>query len=903
MPEKQFGPYRLVHQIAVGGMAEIHLAKTKGIAGFEKFVALKMIHPNFSQDQQFIEMLIDEAKLTVQLQHVNIAQTFDLGRVDDTYYITMEYVDGADLYKLLRKGSEMEIDTPVEVAAFIAKEVSNGLDYAHRKRDLDGRSLGIVHRDVSPQNVLISHSGEVKLVDFGIAKATMRARQTAVGVIKGKYYYMSPEQAWGEPLDHRTDVFSTGILLYEMLTGQMLYLEEDLHKLLDMVRKANIAPPSTLRSPIPPQLEKIVMRALAGDRDDRYQTAADLATDLERFLHAYAPVFTPTKTVGWMSSILGERQPIAPEPKKTGEVDRRRQTKQISRDQLFLDGSEFTDENSVIFDVADLDRAREAMLKAEREKTGSVDNDLARAETSIADSVDVEDDDHATFEPDVEPALVRDRPPHALTRQITGADLSGFDDAQERTVISGPPVMERAPARPRPPRIAAPPPLSSHPPVRLETEPTAVNDPIGEREGEPTIPESELTIPEAEPMRRPPGVEPSPLGDIEATAVDAQPTRPGKPRSAEDSRSDNRDFAGRSGQSPAKSDNKDWEAVPALAASNPKPAVSSIRQPRASRRTPPLGVPAEGQGTGSVLSEILQPAGRMPRIAMAPAGNNGAAIASRGQASAAAAGSAGRGAPPADPVAAARPRQPRPQDAQRISSELQVAPNSAPTLPGPGGPPPHSGAFPGANPALLNTSARFAAVEVDDIPDRYKLARSSNKMLWIWIGAVAVVIAVVTVLATVLGGGDEDETGGVARIDIVSIPAGAAAFVDGEKLEGETPTVLRNAVPGKTYIIAVELPRHQRFEFETRVPEGEDFTKVTATLERIPVSLNVETTPGDAEVFLNGKSMGQTPLYLPNLDPETATELQLKKRGFVPIRRSLDWSIDTEKNVRYELKK
>src|SRR5688572_5185570 len=310
MGERQFGPYRLVQQIAVGGMAEIHLAKTHGIAGFEKYVALKMIHPNFSQDEQFILMLIDEAKITVQLQHVNVAQTFDLGRVGDTYYITMEFVDGADLYKLLRRASERNIPTPVDVAAYIAKEMATGLDYAHRKRDMVGRPLGIVHRDVSPQNVLISHAGEVKLVDFGIAKATMRVRQTAVGVIKGKYYYMSPEQAWGDPLDHRSDVFSTGIVLYEMLTGQMLYLEEDLHRLLDMVRKANIAPPSTLRRDVPPQLERIVMHALAKRLDDRYQSAADFATDLERFLHVYSPVFTASKLSAHLRRAVGDPVPI-----------------------------------------------------------------------------------------------------------------------------------------------------------------------------------------------------------------------------------------------------------------------------------------------------------------------------------------------------------------------------------------------------------------------------------------------------------------------------------------------------------------------------------------------------------------------------------------------------------------
>src|SRR5437763_3895475 len=146
MAERQFGPYRLVRQIAVGGMAEIHLAKTRGIAGCEKYVALKMIHPNFAKDNHFIQMLIDEAKIAVQLQHVNVAQTFDLGRVGDTYYITMEFVDGADLYKILRRGSEQDQDMPLDVAAFVAKEMATGLDYAHRKKDASGQTLGIVHR-------------------------------------------------------------------------------------------------------------------------------------------------------------------------------------------------------------------------------------------------------------------------------------------------------------------------------------------------------------------------------------------------------------------------------------------------------------------------------------------------------------------------------------------------------------------------------------------------------------------------------------------------------------------------------------------------------------------------------------------------------------------------------------
>lgn len=343
--ERQFGPYRLVRQVAVGGMAEIHLAKARGIAGFEKYVALKMIHPNFAEDEQFIEMLVDEAKIAVQLTHHNIAQTFDLGRVGDTYYISMEYVDGADLYKVLRRASEQDIEFPLDVCAFVAKEVASGLDYAHRKRDVAGQPLGIVHRDVSPQNVLVSYAGEVKLVDFGIAKATMKVKQTAAGVIKGKYYYMSPEQASGGKVDSRSDIFSAGIVLYEMLTGQMLYLEEDLHRLLDMVRRADIAPPSKLRRGIPPQLERIVMHALAKLPQDRYQSGADMASDLERFLHAHSPVFTPAKVVNLLRQSVGDGT-LNMENQATSDV-----IQPLDDSELMRAPGEMRDSNSVIFRV------------------------------------------------------------------------------------------------------------------------------------------------------------------------------------------------------------------------------------------------------------------------------------------------------------------------------------------------------------------------------------------------------------------------------------------------------------------------------------------------------------------------------------------------------------------------
>ena len=176
MGGQQFGPYELVRPIASGGMAELYLVKAQGFAGFEKFLALKVIHPDFASDADFVAMLVEEAKLAVQLQHGNIAQTFDLGRVGAIYYIAMEFVDGVDLYRVLRYSGDNDVPLPIALCAYVIREALQGLDYAHRKTAPNGTPLGIVHRDVSPQNILVSYTGEVKLVDFGIAKASMRAR-------------------------------------------------------------------------------------------------------------------------------------------------------------------------------------------------------------------------------------------------------------------------------------------------------------------------------------------------------------------------------------------------------------------------------------------------------------------------------------------------------------------------------------------------------------------------------------------------------------------------------------------------------------------------------------------------------------------------------------------------------
>src|SRR3989338_3415549 len=275
---KQFGKYLLLEKLAVGGMAEIYKAKTFGAEGFEKLLALKKILQHAAADKEFITMLVDEAKLSVLLSHANIVQVYDLGKLGDDFFITMEFINGVNLrdilYRLREKGKQL---VP-EYAVYIVSEVCKGLDYAHRKTDSQNNPLGIVHRDVSPQNILISYEGEVKIVDFGIAKAAMNISHTMAGILKGKIAYMSPEQATGKNVDYRTDIFSIGIVLHEALTGNKLFTGDSQFEVLKKILSSKISA-DALPVSIPQPLRVVLAKALAYRPEDRYQSASDMQID------------------------------------------------------------------------------------------------------------------------------------------------------------------------------------------------------------------------------------------------------------------------------------------------------------------------------------------------------------------------------------------------------------------------------------------------------------------------------------------------------------------------------------------------------------------------------------------------------------------------------------------------
>lgn len=300
---KQFGKYFLLKKLAVGGMAEIYVAKTYGVDGFEKLLCIKRILPHCSADMDFVTMLVDEAKLSVLLSHANIVQVYDLGKVGEDYYISMELINGVNLRDTLYKCREEKIILPTEIACYIASEICKGLDYAHRKTDHNNKPLEIVHRDISPQNILISYEGEVKIVDFGIAKAAMNISHTMAGILKGKIAYMSPEQATGHSLDRRTDIFSAGILLYEMLTGQKLYTGESQFEILKKIRTTQINE-KNLPDSIPDGLKKVVAKALAYRPEDRFQHAGDMQIELTKYLYSTYVDFSPRKLSSFVAKLF-----------------------------------------------------------------------------------------------------------------------------------------------------------------------------------------------------------------------------------------------------------------------------------------------------------------------------------------------------------------------------------------------------------------------------------------------------------------------------------------------------------------------------------------------------------------------------------------------------------------------
>jgi serine/threonine protein kinase len=877
---RTLGAYQLLSQLAVGGMAEIYVARTHGVGGFEKQVALKVIHPNFSADPDFVQMLVDEAKLSVQLQHANIVQTFDLGRVDEQYYIAMELIDGVDLYKLLRRASEHEVDFPFEVAAFIAAEVCAGLDYAHRKRDDRGRPLQIVHRDVSPQNILVSFDGEVKIVDFGIAKAAMRGQQTAAGVIKGKYYYMSPEQAWGDKIDARTDIFSAGILLYEMLVGQMLYMEEDIEKLLDVVRKANIPPPSSQRMGVPRELEQIVMRALKKRADDRWPSAGELSTALAHFLRGFAPDFSRARLATFVREVMGD------DPTSQRRDGRSATTHAL--EQSVISAVEVRDEHSLLFKLKDVKpegRGRTPTPGGPRRADvatnvhgggGFEENDATIVDTGDTLMGRLNGGDSDATRPAGLPTRrsgAGDGPGGGGKGQVPSGkfDLGADDPAADDSDLEAPTLSNDDDDQPTGAR-------------ELPRETRRVEAPLDDEDDPPTPDEiieaprfpgaggaeaaspsslssgSSVDRPTRELKPTPLGIKvrhpnaPQPLGNTQAATTPMAAARPAAAQ-ANAPHGPIEDADTRERTRPAQQRARTASSPSAPPARGPSPPPLPARPP-----SPGAGFGDEGpEPTVAARGRAAQPAAPTspaspPATPMTPAA---AAIA-------AAAAETVTLPPSQNPVAARAPKQGFDEPTR---------------IPQPQPPPLDSGRYvPGFDDEVLP----FPSPLGDPEP---RLRARPSRGVWVGVAIIGVIAAGAVALLTMAGGGDARGT-----LTVVSLPPGADVRIDGTGGTQQTPLTLADIDLRQTHHVRVSKAGYDLWESDVKFPAGEREVRVQAVLVPIVGTVEISSTPAGAEAIVNGRIRGITPTTVGDLPPNDDVVIELRLRGYKVAHNTVSWS-------------
>ncbi|HEX4457294.1 MAG TPA: protein kinase, partial [Polyangia bacterium] len=370
--------------LAVGGMAELFLARAAGPQGFSKLCVIKRVLPHLAEDPAFVEMFLDEARIAATLQHPNVVQMYDVGVVDGNYFIAMEYLHGEDVRSISKAVQHKEQRLPIEHALNIVIGLASGLHYAHEKVGFDGKPLEIVHRDVTPQNVIVTYDGAVKLLDFGIAKASNRFGETRFGTLKGKVPYMSPEQGRGEALDRRSDIFSLGIMLYELTLGRRLFQGKSDFEVLKQIVEGTVAPPSEYEPQYPPELEAIVMRALVKEKESRYQTARDLQVDLEALVRADRLHVSPIALQSYMAELFGHKieawQDAQAKGKSLGEHLETMQLESLADDD---------DEHNAETEARDAERlaAERAAFRARVDAVAAVETQALPASELVADVV------------------------------------------------------------------------------------------------------------------------------------------------------------------------------------------------------------------------------------------------------------------------------------------------------------------------------------------------------------------------------------------------------------------------------------------------------------------------------------------------------------------------------------
>ncbi len=444
--------YRVVEKLESGGMAEVFRAESEGLQGFKKQVAIKRVLPHLSEKKKFISMFLDEARLSAHLSHSNCVQVFDIGVGDNAYFIVMEFVDGANLKSIAEALKKAGHEFPVAAAVFIAIEICKGLAYAHELRDPQGADLHIVHRDMSPPNVLVTKYGEVKIVDFGLAKANSQLEKSEPGIIKGKFSYLSPEAAMGQDVDARTDIFAVGIILWELLAGQRLFLGDTDFQTVKKVQQAQIPAISQLNKAVPPELEKIINRSLARDPNARYRTAKELAKDLNKFLFDFGKPVSSLDIEALVVGAMKEKQ--RKKPQQGSIIDK------LIEEALF----EFTS-------LTDEKGAPAAPIRKP-----SAEESQATAPLDLGSFVDPKSwiDDMALDQPKPGPSAALSG---KLPANVTAGNLSALEDDEDLPMP--PPSGPSATPSPPPPAPTPPPAAVQPPPVARPPTPMVATPPPG----------------------------------------------------------------------------------------------------------------------------------------------------------------------------------------------------------------------------------------------------------------------------------------------------------------------------------------------------------------------------------------------------------------------------------------
>jgi serine/threonine-protein kinase len=303
-----FGDFELIERVAAGGMGEVFLARQHTIADVERYLAIKRMLPELSRDEEAVQMFLDEARLASRLVHQNVVQIFDLGSSDDRYYLAMEFLEGRDMKRIMGRLSSFRWPLPFAFAAKIVSEAAKGLHYAHELVDNEGLNLKVIHRDISPQNIFVTVHGTIKVLDFGIAKARSQLVKTRDGIMKGKVAYIAPERIVGQAGDRRVDIFSLGVVLWELTIGKRLFKRTGDVKTLMAIVANEVPRPTQMTAEVPEKLEEIILRCLEPNPDERYPTCRDLQDDLETFMASAGYVVTPRR-LGHLISMLFEDEP------------------------------------------------------------------------------------------------------------------------------------------------------------------------------------------------------------------------------------------------------------------------------------------------------------------------------------------------------------------------------------------------------------------------------------------------------------------------------------------------------------------------------------------------------------------------------------------------------------------